>query len=65
MHYLTDRITSRDYDFVSRPRQVEIHVNDGTVLLVGVPALGFPEAFGRAVDRATTALRNTLRGGSS
>jgi anaerobic ribonucleoside-triphosphate reductase activating protein len=64
VHYLTDRITSRDYDFESRPRQVEIHVNDGSVLLVGVPAIGFPEAFDKAVDRATTTLRNTLRGDS-
>jgi anaerobic ribonucleoside-triphosphate reductase activating protein len=65
VHYLTDRITARDYNFASQPRQVEIHVNDGAALLVGVPPVGLPEAFEQAIDRANTTLRNALRGGSS
>ena len=64
VHYLTDRITPPDYDFVQQPRQVEIHVSDGAALLVGVPPPGLPEAFHQAVIQANTTLLNTCKGGS-
>lgn len=63
-HFLTDRVAPSEYDFARRPRQVEIRVGDGSVLLVGVPPLGLPQAFHDALARATTALRNTMTGGS-
>jgi anaerobic ribonucleoside-triphosphate reductase activating protein len=64
VHYLTNRITPHDYDFVRQSRQVEIHVSDGAALLVGVPPPGLPEAFHQAVTQANTTLLNTCKGGS-
>lgn len=55
IHYLTDRLTQRDDNFETHPRQVEIHVGDGEVLMVGVPSLGVPEAFHEAVEHARAA----------
>jgi anaerobic ribonucleoside-triphosphate reductase activating protein len=65
VHYLTGRIAPHEYDYTHRVRQVEIHVNDGSALLVGVPPRGLSEAFHDAVDQASARVRNILQGGSS
>jgi anaerobic ribonucleoside-triphosphate reductase activating protein len=64
IHYLTERITPSDDNFIDQPRQVEIHVSDGAALLVGVPPPGLPEAFHHAVTHANTTLVNARKGGS-
>ena len=65
VHYLTQRITPGEYQFADRARQVEIHFNDGAALLVGVPPVGFSQAFHDAVDHANTRLRHHAKGESS
>lgn len=63
VHYLTDRLNKCDCNFENRPRQVEIRVDDGSVLLIGIPPSGLLEAFHDALGRANTALLKKITGG--
>lgn len=49
VHHLTDRL--RQYDLETQPRRVEVRVQPGQVLMVGVPPLKFGETFNRALDQ--------------
>ncbi len=44
IHYLTDWIKPLDYDFVGREREAEIFVEDGGILVLGVPPSGLTQA---------------------
>ena len=65
IHFLTDRLRDEDYDFDGRPRQAEVHVADGSALLVGVPPDGASRAFRAAVDIAQRRLQESLGIGTS
>ncbi len=49
IHYLTERL--REFDLEGQPRKVEIHLQDGQAMLVGVPPARIGEAFNQAVTR--------------
>ncbi len=51
-HFLTNRISPNDYDFESGQRKVEIYINDGNALLVGIPPEGVLESFDAIVEKA-------------
>ncbi len=50
IHFLTDRIAPDDYDFQFGKRKVEIYIQDGETLLVGVPSKGVLESFDTAIE---------------
>ena len=50
VHYLTKRLHPNEYDFRAKPRQAEIYVENGSLLLVGVPPSGLLTAFESALD---------------
>lgn len=50
VHYFTDRL--RHFDFDTYPRKSILHVQDGHVMLVGVPSIGVEKAFRKAVETA-------------
>ena len=60
VHFLSDRLRNADYDFDGRPRQAEVHVADGSALLVGVPPDGASRAFREAVGIAQRRLEESL-----
>lgn len=50
VHYLTD--TLKEYDFVDRRRNVELRIEDGYVLMVGVPPQKLVSPLSQAINRA-------------
>lgn len=50
IHVLTDRLRPDEYDFESGKRKVEIYIQDGETLLVGVPPQGVLESFDTAIE---------------
>lgn len=55
--HLTERL--RGFDFENHPRKSILHVNDGHILMVGVPPKGFDNAFQQAVDSANQTKRKS------
>lgn len=51
IHFLTDRISPEEYAFESGKRKVEIYIQDGETLLVGVPPQGVLESFDTVIDK--------------
>ena len=54
--HLTDRLAG--IDFAARPRQVEVHLEDGQAFLVGVPPRRFTLAWEQAVQHAQAELEH-------
>jgi len=50
IHFLTTRYEKRKEMFETQPRQVEIHLLTGELLMVGVPAAGSLQAFRSVVE---------------
>jgi anaerobic ribonucleoside-triphosphate reductase activating protein len=50
VHHLTSRLA--EFDLETQPRRVEVHVQQGQAMLIGVPPVMLEEGFNRAVDRA-------------
>lgn len=48
--HLSDRLSA--FELEKSPRQAEIHLSDGHVMLVGIPPFGIRDAFNRAIDQA-------------
>jgi anaerobic ribonucleoside-triphosphate reductase activating protein len=48
IHHLSLQL--KDYDFETSPRQIEMQVDEGQILMVGVPPAGMDVAFKEAVD---------------
>jgi len=53
IHFITGRLSS--FDFEETPRKVEIQIQDGQAMLVGVPPAGLLRAFHQALDHASQA----------
>lgn len=48
IHHLSLRL--KDFDFETSPRRVEMQIEDGQILMVGIPLTGMDAAFNRTVD---------------
>jgi anaerobic ribonucleoside-triphosphate reductase activating protein len=59
VHYLTDRLSS--VDFETQPRKAEVHLLNGRAMMVGVPPLRLGAAFNQAVDQAQRKAKELVR----
>jgi len=50
VHHLTDRLA--DTDFLNQPRRAEIHVQDGSVWVVGIPPVGMETQLNQTIRKA-------------
>src|SRR5271157_3682875 len=48
IHHLSFRL--KDFDFETSPRRVEMQIEDGQILMVGIPPTGMETAFNRTAD---------------